>query len=97
MEIKRLEAAVEAVLFTMGESVELEKIANAIEQDKETTRKLVRNMMLKYDAEDRGIRILELDNSFQLCTKPELYEYLIRVAKQMCIRDRVQRWHFFRQ
>ena len=82
MEIKRLEAAVEAVLFTMGESVELEKIANAIEQDKETTRKLVRNMMLKYDAEDRGIRILELDNSFQLCTKPELYEYLIRVAKQ---------------
>ena len=82
MEIKRLEAAVEAVLFTMGESVELEKIENAIEQDKETTRKLVRNKMLKYDEEYRGIRILELDNSFQLCTKPELYEYLIRVAKQ---------------
>ena len=82
MEIKKLEAAIEAILFTMGDSVELEKIASAIEQDKETTRKLIRNMMAKYDDEDRGIRILELENSFQLCTKQEMYEYLIRVAKQ---------------
>lgn len=82
MEIKKLEAAIEAILFTMGDSVELEKIAFAIEQDKETTRKLIRNMMTKYDDEDRGIRILELENSFQLCTKQEMYEYLIRVAKQ---------------
>ena len=82
MEIKKLEAAIEAILFTMGDSVELEKIASAIEQDKETTRKLIRNMMTKYDDEDRGIRILELENSFQLCTKQEMYEYLILVAKQ---------------
>lgn len=82
MEIKKLEAAIEAILFTMGDSVELEKIASAIEQDKETTRKLIRNMMTKYDDEDRGIRILELENSFQLCTKQEMYEYLIRVARQ---------------
>lgn len=82
MEIKKLEAVIEAILFTMGDSVEIEKIALAIEQDKETTRKLIRNMMIKYDDEGRGIRILELENSFQLCTKQEMYEYLIRVAKQ---------------
>ena len=35
-----------------------------------------------YEAEDRGVRIIELDNSFQMCTKPEAYEYLIRIAKQ---------------
>ena len=39
-------------------------------------------MMDKYVSEDRGIRILELEDSFQLCTKKEMYEYLIRVAKQ---------------
>ena len=39
-------------------------------------------MMDKYDAQDRGVRIIELDNSFQMCTKKEMYEYLIRVAKQ---------------
>ena len=82
MEIKQIEAVIEAVLFTMGDSVELEKIANAIEHDKETTRKLIYNMMARYEEEDRGIRIIELENSFQLCTKQEMYEYLIRIAKQ---------------
>ena len=36
----------------------------------------------RYEEEDRGIRIIELENAFQLCTKKEMYEYLIRVAKQ---------------
>lgn len=82
MNIKKLEAAVEAILFAMGESVEVERIARAIGQDTETTRKLIRNMMLKYEEEDRGIRIIELEGSFQLCTKTELYDCLIRIAKQ---------------
>ena len=38
--------------------------------------------MDKYNAEDRGIRIIELDGAFQMCTKKEMYEYLIRIAKQ---------------
>lgn len=82
MEIKRLEGIVEAILFTMGESVELEQIAKAIEQDKETTRKLIHNLMVQYQDEGRGIQIIELDNAFQMCTKKEMYEYLIRIAKQ---------------
>ena len=82
MEIKRLEGIIEAILFTMGESVEVERIANAIEHDVPTTRKIIRNMMDCYQKEDRGIRIIELEDSFQLCTKPEVYEYLIRIAKQ---------------
>ena len=45
MEIKKLEAAIEAILFTMGNSVELAQIADAIQQDKETTRKILQNMM----------------------------------------------------
>ena len=36
----------------------------------------------RYDAENRGTRIIEVDNAFKLCTKKEMYEYLIRVAKQ---------------
>ena len=82
MEIEKMQSAIEAILFTMGDSVELEKLASAIGHDEETTRKPVHNMMDKYEAEDRGIRIIELDNAFQLCTKKEMYEYLIRVAKQ---------------
>lgn len=82
MEINKIEAAIEAVLFTFGSSVEVEKIALAIDMDVETTRKIIHNMMDKYDNEDRGIKIIELENSFQMCTKPEFYDNLIKVASQ---------------
>ena len=82
MEQKKLQAAIEAVLFAMGGSVELKKLAQAIGHDEETTKKIIRQMMDRYEKEDRGIRIIELEASFQMCTKKEMYEYLIRVAKQ---------------
>lgn len=82
MDRRRAEAAIEAILFAVGESVELEKLAKAIEQDKETTKKIVSHMMERYREEDRGIQIIELEDAYQLCTKNEMYEYLIRVAKQ---------------
>lgn len=77
-----MEAIIESILFTMGESVEVSRIAKVIEQDTETTRKIIRNMMDQYEEEGRGIRIIELEDSFQMCTKKEMYEYLIRIAKQ---------------
>ena len=82
MEIKRIESIIEAILFTMGDSVEVSHIASAIEHDVSTTRKIIHNMMDRYEKEDRGIRIIELGDAFQMCTKPEMYEYLVRIAKQ---------------
>ncbi len=82
MDIDRIEAVIEAVLFTMGDSVEVEKLAAAIEHDVDTTTKIVHNMMDKYQAENRGIKIIELENAFQMCTKPEYYDELIKVASQ---------------
>lgn len=82
MSIEKMYAVIEAVLFTMGESVETAKLAAAIEQDVSTTVKLIHDLMDRYEAEDRGIKIIELGDSFQLCTKPETYEYLIKVAAQ---------------
>ena len=82
MNRKKAEAAIEAILFAVGDSVETEKLAKAIEQDKDTTKKIIYHIMDRYREEDRGIQIIELEESFQLCTKNELYEYLIRVAKQ---------------
>lgn len=82
MSIEKTEAAIEAILFTMGESVEAEKIAVAIEHDVDTTVKIIHNMMDKYENEDRGIKIIELEGSFQLCTKEEYYDNLIRICSQ---------------
>ena len=80
--MKQIEAAIEAILFSAGESVEVGRIAKAIGHDAATTEKIIRNMMLKYQAEDRGIKIIELENAFQMCTKQEYYEYLVEIALQ---------------
>ena len=83
MEINRLEGIIESILFTMGDSVELSKIALAIGHDEDTTRRIIHCMMDKINgAEERGVKIIELEDSFQMCTKAESYEYLIRIAKQ---------------
>ena len=82
MEIKRIEGEIEAILFAMGEAVELNRIAKAIQQDVTTTENIIRNMMIHYQEEERGIQIIELENSFQLCTKKEYYDSLIRIAAQ---------------
>ena len=80
--MKRIEAAIEAILFSAGESVEVGRIAKAIGHDVATTEKIIRNMMLKYQEEDRGIKIIELEHAFQMCTKQEYYEYLVEIALQ---------------
>ncbi len=82
MEVRKLEGIIEAILFTMGESVELSKIALAVGHDEDTTRKVIHNMMDRLNTSERGVRIIELDDSFQMCTKADMYEYLIRIAKQ---------------
>lgn len=79
-QIKKVEAIIEAILFTMGEAVELEAIASAIEHDEDTTRRIIRSMMDEYDTQERGIQIIELDGAFQLCTKPDMYESIIKVT-----------------
>ncbi len=80
-DIQKAEAVVEAILFTMGESVELGKLADVLELDKKETRVILENLMKKYESDDRGIRIIELDGAFQMCTRGDLYEYLIKIAK----------------
>lgn len=82
MDLKETQGAIEAILFAMGESVELSRIAKAVEQDAATTRKIIYHMMEQYRAEDRGIQIIELEDSFQLCTKKEYYDSLIQIAMQ---------------
>lgn len=82
MENKNYHAIIEAILFTMGESVELGRIAEAIELDKKETKAILDHMMEELNASERGVTIMELDGAYQMCTKSEMYEYLIKIAKQ---------------
>jgi len=78
---KKAEAVIEAVLFAMGDSVEMSKLTHVLELEAKEIKEIIAGMNERYQQEERGIYILELENAFQLCTKPDLYEYLIKVAK----------------
>ena len=82
MKIEEYEAAAEAILFAMGDSVELKKLAFALQVGEREAELIVRNLADRYQASNCGLQILELDGAYQICTKPSQYEYLIRIAKQ---------------
>lgn len=81
MDRNKEKAILEAILFTMGDSVEIARLADVIEEDKNTTKALLEEMAKEYQEENRGISLTTLDDAVQLCTKGELYEYLVKIAK----------------
>ena len=81
MERQKAKAILEAILFTMGESVEIDRLASVIEEDNKTTKAILEEMSEEYQNSDRGIELTTLDNAVQLCTKGDYYEYLIKIAK----------------
>lgn len=81
MEREKAKQVLEAVLFTFGESVELSKLADVIEEEKAATKGLLEEMREEYRNTGRGMDIIELDGAYQMCTRAELYDYLIKIAK----------------
>ena len=82
MDQKQMESIIEGILFTFGEAVEPSRIAKALEVETKDVVKALEHMKETWAEEGRGVQLTELDGSYQMCTKPELYEYLIRMAKQ---------------
>ncbi len=81
MDMLQAKAVVEAILFAMGDSVEVSKLADVTELTVKEVKTILAQMQEEYEQEGRGIYIMELEDSVQLCTKPDMYEYLIKIAK----------------
>ena len=77
---KNYKAIIEAILFTMGNSVELDQIALTLELDAKKTEAILSEMIEEYKDPARGVMIIQLNNSYQMCTKREMYGPLIRIA-----------------
>ncbi|MEG0571134.1 MAG: SMC-Scp complex subunit ScpB [Oscillospiraceae bacterium] len=77
--MKNMCAAIEAVLFASGEPIDAAKIALALESDEETINTLIKTMITSYDNDKSGLQIYELNDSFQLCTKP-IYAGAVKAA-----------------
>ncbi len=80
MNKKKALATLEAILFAMGDSVDVSRLANVIGEDDATTRAYLEELTEKYNKGNSGIMLAWYDNAVQLCTKPEYYEDLIKIA-----------------
>ena len=78
-EMKEIEAAVEGILFASGEPVHIDRICLAAELDRPTEELVLQKLMDYYSFERRGMRLLRLEDSWQLCSAPE-YADVIRRA-----------------
>ena len=81
MKMKDYEAVIEAALFVAGEAVPLSALADIIEMDKATTKAIVHTLIERYSNENRGMRILEIGDGYQMCTSPSCFESIRKIYK----------------
>ena len=79
MEMKEIESAVEGILFASGEPVQTDRICVALEMDSPTVEQVLQKLMDYYAYERRGIRLLRMEDTWQLCSAPD-YADVIRKA-----------------
>ena len=79
VDMKEIASAVEGILFAAGEPVDIKRICLALELDRETAETVLRQLGDGYAFERRGIRLLRMEDSYQLCSAPE-YADVIRKA-----------------
>ena len=79
MDINHLKAIIEAILFSAGRQVEKKELLLALEINESDLDTVISSMQEEYKNENRGIELIKIDNSYQLCSKPDLYEYIYPV------------------
>lgn len=76
MEIDKIKSIIEAILFAAGRQVTIKELMISLEIPREELENIIVSMQEDYKIQNRGIEIIKLEDSYQLCTKKELYEYL---------------------
>ncbi len=76
---KEIESAMEGILFASGEPVDIRRICVALDLDRQTAEQILRGLADYYAYERRGIRLLQMEDSWQLCSAPD-YADIIRKA-----------------
>ena len=79
MEMKEIESAIEGILFASGEPVRTDRICVALDMDRQTVEAVLQKLMDLYAYERRGMRILHIEDSWQMCSSPD-YADIIRKA-----------------
>ncbi len=81
MEIREVKAALECLFFISGNPVALNDLSVVFDIDKATLKRIINQMIDEYERDNRGLRIIEIDGSYQFSTKPEYYIYIEKLLK----------------
>lgn len=79
MDYKKQQGIIESILFAAGRQVELKELMSATELGHDELLGIIEVMKNEYSNENRGIEIIKVDDSYQLCTKKENYDYIYPV------------------
>lgn len=79
MDIDKIKGVIEAILFAAGREVTKNELVLALEISEDDLEKIISSMQEEYKTENRGIEIIKLNDSYQLCTKKDLYQYIYPV------------------
>lgn len=76
MKLSKEQAIIESMLFAAGREVSVKELMNVLELGAEDIDKIVLNLKSEYEERKSGIEIIKVDESYQMCTKKEYYEYI---------------------
>lgn len=81
METEELQRAIEAILFAAGECIEISRLAAALEADEEEISGAADALADQLSYERRGIRILKLENGYQMVSSGEMADYVTKALE----------------
>ena len=91
LEMKDIEAAVEGILFASGEPVAVDRICVALNMDRPTVELVLQHLQDYYSYERRGIRLLRMEDSWQLCSAPEYAD----LTAEICMARKCKKGQYF--
>lgn len=81
MEQNELQRAIMAVLFAAGEPVDAARLAQTLEHDEEEIHREAKYLMDTLSFHRSGIRMVKLENAYQLCSAPDMAEYVTKTLE----------------
>ena len=82
MEHDELLAAGEAILFASGDPMKASRIAQVLGEETQTVIGIAKELQSAYLESPSGIRLVQMNDSLQLCSAPEYATYIVRALEQ---------------
>ena len=78
----KIKSAIEAMLFVAGEPLNIKDIYTNLELDRKTVKEILNELVEDFKSESRGIKLINIDDSYQFVTKPENSEFIQKLLKK---------------